>query len=193
MHASWALLCALAGAASGAAAAPDVLIVYDAGPVYKTVAPAADDVVAGASAAVVNCRTAAERLGAEFEARKLTVRLAAVADIHDRRELLEARLLVLGSPVRFSNVSWEMKKLFDEQFYRIYMTARPEFARRRIAAFAVGEVEPAARGALEVMRAAVHDCGGTLEQTLVLLSGAGRVEAARDIREFAGALTAALH
>ncbi|HVX66367.1 MAG TPA: hypothetical protein VHA11_07190 [Bryobacteraceae bacterium] len=185
------LMCALAMAACGAAAGPDVLIVYDGGPVYKTVAPAADDAVAGASAAVVNCRTVAERLGAELEARKLRVRLAAAADIHDRRELLAAPLLVLGSPVRFSNVSWEMKRLFDEHLYRIRATAPPELAKHRIAGFAVGEVEPAARATLEAMRAAVEDCGGKLEQTRVLLSGTSRVEAARDIREFAAALTAA--
>jgi hypothetical protein len=175
------------------AAGPDVLIVYDAGAVYKTIAPETGVVVAGASSSAVNCKTVAERLGAELEQRKLTVRLALVSDIHDRRELMEPRLLVLGTPVRFSNVSWEIKKLFDEQFYRIFTTSRAEFARHQVAAFAMGEVEPAARAALDTMRAAVHDCGGTLGETLVLVADTGRVESVRDIRQFAGVLASALH
>ncbi len=175
------------------AAGPDVLIVYDASRPYKTVAPAADDAVTGASAASINCRIAAERLGAALEARNLTVRLVPVSEIRDYRELLEPRMLVLGSPVRFSNVSWQMKKLFDDHFYRIYTSARQEFATRRLAAFAVGEVEPAAQAALDSMRSATHDCGGTLGATLVLLTGSSRTEAERDIRQFTGTLAGALH
>jgi len=187
------IVLALGCTARALAGGPDVLIVYDGGALYKTIAPAADEgAIAGATAASVNCRTIAERLGAALESRNLTVRLAGAAEIRDYRELLEARMVVLGSPVRFSNMSWEMKRLMDEHFYGVYTRARPEFARRKVAAFAMGEVEPGARAALDAIAVAVRECGGTPGDTLAVVAGTSRADAERDIRQFAAALAEAL-
>ncbi len=177
----------LAAWACTAFAAPaDVLIVYDPGPVYNTVAAGADDTLtSGATRATVNTKKIAEALRAGLEARQLTVRVVPVSKLRKHEDLLEPRLIVLGTPTRFSNMSWETKKLFDEQFFQLLKRKPAELAKRKVAAFALGEVEPAATAALDTVRKAVEDCGGKLEGTLAMVTSASRADLERDARQFA--------
>ena len=146
------LTAALVSGASAGTGPPDVLVIYDSGLPSKTISEvtAADnDVMAGPTPKVTNCRTVAQELAATLESRGLVVRVVEASAVENPK--VQARVIVLGSPARFWNVSWRMKKFFDEQFGRIYISSKQEFATLRVAAFAMAEIEPSAAAALKAI------------------------------------------
>ena len=106
-------------------------------------------------------------------------------EIKHRDEILRARLVVIGSPAYFANVSWKIKKLFDEQFHRIYLLEKKRLAKRRIAAFAMAEIEPSARSALKAIKAVVRDCKGRFGPTMIFLTKHSKKEIRKRINQLA--------
>ncbi len=125
------LTAALVSGASAGTGPPDVLVIYDSGLPSKTISEvtAADnDVMAGPTPKVTNCKTVAQELAATLESRGLVVRVVEASAVKNPKVIHQARVIVLGSPARFWNVSWRMKKFSDEQFGRIYISSKQEFA-----------------------------------------------------------------
>jgi hypothetical protein len=160
---------------------PDILIIYSSGtplayysngPLFKKIremTPEGVDAVTTATPLKENCKTIAEKLAAALRERALVVRVAEAKDIAHRDEILRARLIIIGSPSRFGNVSWELKKLFDEQFSQIGALEEKGLAGRRIAAFSMAEVEPSAKGTLRAIEAVAVDCNGRFGPTMIFL------------------------
>lgn len=169
----------------------DVLIIYDSGIPSRSISemkPGDEYVMAGPTPAATNCETIANLLASAFESRDLVVRVIPAAEIVSQEEVLRSRLVILGSPTRFWNVSWKIKKLLDEVFGGIYVSRKKQFAKQRVAAFAMAEIEPSAEAALATIRAVARDCGGKLDHTLVVLTNHSQSEVRRRIRAFADQL-----
>lgn len=172
---------------------PDVLIIYSSGTPFKTISDMdAKDVDAVTTATPVgeNCRTIAERLASILRDKKLAVRVAEASQIKHRNEILGARLVVIGSPAYFWNVSWQIKKLLDEQFSQIYVFSKERLAKRRIAAFAMAEIDSSARATLKAIKAVVGDCKGRFGPTMTFLTKHSKKEISRRINRFADQLEA---
>lgn len=82
------------------------------------------DAVTGPTPVKENCRSIAQKLASALRDKKLVVRVAKATEVKHRNEILHPRVVVLGSPARFWNVSWEMKKLLDDQFGQIYVLGK---------------------------------------------------------------------
>ncbi|MCE5270923.1 flavodoxin domain-containing protein, partial [bacterium] len=82
------------------------------------------EAVSAATPVAHNTAQAARIIGAALEAEGLQVRLARVEEFEkkDWREVEAYDYFVLGSPAHFGQMSWEMKKFFDEAFHMIYMS-----------------------------------------------------------------------
>jgi flavorubredoxin len=169
----------------------DVLIIYSSGTPFKTVSdmkPKEVDAVTSPTPVNWNCKKIAENLGTALGSRKCTVRIANVTEIKHRNEILDARLVVLGTPARFWNVSWEMKKLLDEQFGKIYVMEKNKLGKKRIAAFAMAEIKGSAEDALEAIERMVGDCNGRFGPTAIFLTEHSRSEVEERIEKFADVL-----
>lgn len=175
---------------------PDVLVIYSTGTpfswtVIKSIAKRSDknvkeiDAITSPTPLKENCGTIAEKLASALRDKKLIVRVAETMEIKHRDEILRARLVVIGSPAYFANVSWKIKKLFDEQFHRIYLLEKKRLAKRRIAAFAMAEIEPSARSALKAIKAVVRDCKGRFGPTMIFLTKHSKKEIRKRINQLA--------
>lgn len=175
---------------------PDVLLIYSSGtpldyysngPLFEKIRnriPREVDAVTTATPLKENCRTIAEKLASALRDKKLVVRVAKAPEIKHRNEILRARLVVIGTPSRFSNVSWELKKLFDEKFSQIGALEEKGLAKRRIAAFSMAEIEPSARAALKAIKAVVRDCNGRFGPTMIFLIKDSKKEIRKRINKF---------
>ena len=121
----------------------DVLIVYAVGVPYGSISElsAADvDKVSGATPASYNTRTISSELASNLRARGFSVTLTAVENVRSHLEIFEHRVLVAATPVRFWNMSWMMKKFFDEIFERIYVAEKAHFRHWPVAGIVMAEV-----------------------------------------------------
>jgi flavorubredoxin len=176
---------------------PGVLIIYSTGtpldyyskgPLFKKIkemTPKGVDAVTTATPFKENCRTIAEKLAIALRERDLVVQVAEATEIKHRNEILRARLVIIGSPSRFGNVSWELKKLFDELFSQIGALEEKGLAKRRIAAFSMAEIEPSANGTLRAIKAVVGDCRGRFGPTRIFLLKHSKKEIQKRINQFA--------
>lgn len=183
----WALSSAVNQASEEQENPPDVLIIYSSGTPFKTISDMnAKEVDAVTTPTPVreNCKSIAEKLASALRNKKFVVRVAETTEIKHHNEILRARLVVLGSPAYFANVSWRMKKLFDEQFAKIYVLGKDGLANRRIAAFSMAEVESSAHAALKAINAVVRNCKGRLGPTMTFLTKHSREEVNRRISRF---------
>jgi flavodoxin len=174
---------------------PDVLIIYSSGSPSKTISEMNTEdfhAIAGPTPKTMNCQILAQELAALLLDEGLSVRTTEVTKVESDEEVLAASLVVLGSPARFWNVSWQMKKLLDEKFGQIYGTAKERFASRKIAAFAMAEIEPSALAALDALKLAVQDCGGKMGPTLIVLTKDTNPDTQKKIRDFAHQLAVLL-
>jgi flavodoxin len=176
---------------------PEVLIIYSTGTPFEweVVMKKASkrstreieeiDAITTPTPSVQNCTTIAQKLAAVLRERHFTVRIAETGEIEHRNEILGARLLVIGSPAYFGNVSWKMKKLFDEQFHKIYMLEKNRLAKKRVAAFSMAEVDGSANGTLRAIKAVVGDCRGRFGPTMIFLLKHSKKEIQKRINQFA--------
>ena len=174
----------------------DVLIIYSSGTpldyykkgglfaAIKKEKPDPADAVTTATPTMVNCRIIAERLQKELQGHSINVRVATASEIQDRSEILGARLVVIGTPSRFWNVSWEIKKLFDEVFSQVGALEDRGFDGRKLAAYSMAEIQPSADKAIEAVRHAVQDCNGRLGPTMTLVTSDSERKALKEIGIF---------
>jgi len=172
----------------------DMLIIYSSGNPFKNISdmsPKEVDAVTTPTPIQNNCRNIAEQLAFALRDKNFVVRVASAIDIKHRNEILRARLVVLGSPARFWNVSWQMKKLFDVQFAQIYVS-EGRLRKKRIAAFSMAEIDASARAALKAIKAVVADCKGQFGPTMTYLTKHSKKEVRKRINRFADKLAAAV-
>jgi hypothetical protein len=173
----------------------DVLFIYSSGTPSEKISNIDGkevDAVTTPTPLKENCRTITEKLASTLRDKKLVVRVAETSEIRDHSEILCTGLVVLGTPARFWNVSWELKKLFDEQFYMILKCEKDRLAKRRIAAFSMAEIVPSAEAALKAIKSMVTDCNGRFGPTTTFLTKHSREEISQRINQFADRLAALL-
>jgi len=174
----------------------DVLIIFSTGIPYnwkviKDIARGINkefkdiDAVTTPTPLTENCESIAIQLASVLRDKDLTVRIAETEEIEHRDEILRTRMVVVGSPAYFGNVSWKIKKLFDVQFHKIYLLEKGRLSNRRIAAFSMAEVRPSARGALEAIKSVVDDCNGRFGPTMIVLTEDSEKEVKMRINKFA--------
>jgi hypothetical protein len=171
----------------------DVLIVYASGTPSKIRGiifektkqgrPDEVDAVTLATPLVENCETIAQKLSAWLSENRLAVRAVRTRDIKSFNEILLARQVIIGTPARFWNVSWEVKKLFDEKFGAIYALDN-KLAGKRVSAYAMAEITPSAEAALRAIKSVVSDCGGKYGPTMTLLTEYSKSEIERRMHSF---------
>lgn len=167
---------------------PDVLLIYSSGTPSITISkmsPESSDAVTCPTPEKENMKTVSEKLGTELRSKKLTVRVAESHEIKHPDEILQARMVIIGSPSYFGNVSWPIKKFFDELFGKIYASGSERLDGKRIAAFSMAEIEPSARHTLETIQRAVSDCRGTFGPTMIVLTEHSEQDIIERVTEFA--------
>ncbi len=169
----------IADSVEPAAPNKDVLIVYAVGVPYRTISElsAADvDKVSGATPASYNTRAISSELASKLRARGFSVTLKTVEDVRSHREIFEYRVLVAATPVRFWNMSWMMKKFFDEIFARIYVAEKACFRDWPVAGIVMAEISDSAEAALGTIRSVLQDCGTDLSLSSYFLTNYSSVE-----------------
>jgi flavodoxin len=175
----------------------DVLIIYSTGTSFKTISdmnPQEVDAVTTATPEKENCKSIAEKLAAILSLKGLSVRVTEATKIKHRDEVLKAKLIIIGTPGRFGNVSWEIKKLLDEEFGRIYILSKGDRGPigLKIAAFSMAEIENSAQEALEAINKAVRECKGELVHTITFLTKHSREEIDQRIMKFGNQISTLL-
>lgn len=177
----------------------DILIIYSTGNPYdwnslEDIAKGIEtdlkdiDAITTPTPLTVNCGNIARELAASLSEKNLIVRVAETMEIKHRDEILQARMVVVGSPAYFGNVSWQIKKLFDEQFHKIYLLEKGRLSKKRIAAFSMAEVNGSARSALQAIRSVVIDCKGRFGPTTIFLTKHSKTEINNRVEEFSAQL-----
>lgn len=170
----------------------NVLIVYSSGSPVQDIYDRRNYEVDGVSSPTprsVSCELVAKKVGAKLRSVRMEVRVAEAKEIERYEEILNADVLVIGSPAHFSNVSWEMKRLFDEQFHKIYMLRKEKLGKKKVAAFATAEIEFSANAALKAIKAVVQDCRGDFGPTLVILLDHSESEIDQKVQAFVRKIT----
>lgn len=150
-----------------------VLIIYSSGYSSKTLSDFKAEEIEGVTGPTpfdMNCKIFAQKLSVNITKSGYKVKVVDVSEIKDYRELLLYPNIVLGCPAKFWTVSWEMKKLFDEHFAKIYVGHKNEFGAKYFASFAMAEIKPCAESTLADIRNAIMDCGGTINDNAILLT-----------------------
>ena len=169
-------------------AASDILIVYSSGTPSITISDIPHenvDAITCPTPEKENMKTVSEKLGTALRERKLTVRVAEASDIKHPDEILRTGIVIIGSPSYFGNVSWVIKKFFDEHFGLIYASGEKRLGGKAVASFSMAEVEPSARGTLKAIDRAVRDCRGIIGPTMIILVKQPEEEINLKIKQFA--------
>jgi len=165
----------------------DVFIIYSSGTSVKDIYDKKNyevDAISQPTPKNVNCGIVANKLSANLRDLKIKVRIAEAREIKHHDEILSANILVIGSPAYFSNVSWEIKKMFDKQFHKIYMLREKRLDRKMIAAFATSENKSSGKNALKAIRSVVKDCRGNFGPTMIVLIGYSENQINQEIEKF---------
>ncbi|MHB9028906.1 MAG: flavodoxin family protein [Candidatus Latescibacterota bacterium] len=147
---------------------PDVLIIFTSGTPRGTAGNQTTDAVTLPTPKEPNVRTIAGKISESLKKEGLTVRLAHASEVKSPEEILQSGMIIFGSPAYFNNISWEMKKLIDEQFVRIF-ALKTRLNGKRAAAFSMAEVIPSAEATLNVLKNTVTDCQGVFGPTMACL------------------------
>ena len=154
--------------------APKVLLVYSSGEptdwqnLLKN--PTVLDAITNPTPIKRNVHKLALHIRDYLEKNGVSVRLARVEDFtkDDWAEIRSYDTVVFGTPSRFWNVSWEMKRFLEQIFIRIKLLSESGASGRTYAAFALAEILPSSVEALERMAKTISDSGGTLPPALRL-------------------------
>ncbi len=162
--------------------APDILIVYSSG--SKPVGGGQPDAVTTPTPADENMKTVTEKLSTALIARKLTVRVALAHEIRTPEEIFASRVLVIGSPSYFWNVSWQIKKFFDERFSEM-SSRKDRLGKHKVAAYTQAGGKEGADLTIAAIQQAVNRWNGTFGPTMSLLAGNKPDEVKPAIEKFA--------
>ena len=173
----------------------DILLIFSSGTPYKDIrhfGAGEIDAITMATPMKENCRTISEKIASLLRGRQLNVSVIEATRIKHRNEILGARLVVIASPSHFGNVSWEIKKVLDEQFWKIYLL-RKKLNKKRIAGFAMAETKNSADGTLKAIERVVDDCRGEFGPTGIFLTNYSTEEINQQIKTFADQLASLAH
>lgn len=179
------ILCAAleaAGQAGSQAKGPDVLIIYATGDVPPSTGKS--DALTTPTPAKGNMKTLSEKLSASLTGKKLTVRLASVSERIPPKDILASRMVIMGSPSYWSNVSWQMKKYIDEQFTPFY-SIKGRMNKTKAGAFSMAASETSANRTIEVLKELIVENNGSFGPTMVVAGKVTPEETAVKIAAFA--------
>lgn len=151
----------------------DVLVIYSSGTPYKTISEVEKDKIDGITGTTpleYNCKRIAMNMVSELREKKIDAVLVHASEIRDYKQILQAKAIVIGSPSRFWNTSWEVKKLFDDVFEKIYVAHKPEFKKVHVFSYAMAEYRGSAELTLQMIGHAVHDCGNKVDSSMVFVT-----------------------
>ena len=154
--------------------APKVLLVYSSGEPtdWQNLLenPTVLDAITSPTPIKRNVHKLALRIRDYLEKNGVSVRLARVEDFtkDDWAEIRSYDIVIFGTPSRFWNVSWEMKRFLEQIFIRIKLLSKSGASGRTYAAFALAEILPSSVEALKRMAETISDSGGTLPPALRL-------------------------
>ncbi len=182
-----AALSCLAQTAQAQEKPSDILIVYSSG--SKPAGGGQPDAVTTPTPADENMKTVTEKLSTALAARKLTVRVALAHEIKTPEEIFASRVLVIGSPSYFWNVSWQIKKFFDERFSEM-SSRKDRLGKHKVAAYTQAGGKDGADLTIAAIQQAVNRWNGTFGPTMIILVPHGPEEIAKRIAAFADSVVA---
>jgi hypothetical protein len=150
-----------------------ILLVYTSGTPFKTLSdikPEEVDAVSGATPADVNVKTISQLLVKKLRTGNYTVHIAKASEINDYRELLQYNMLIIGTPTYFWNMNWEIKKMMDECFEKIYLSRRDDFKKMKHIVFAMSEYDKCAENAIKQVESGITDCSAKLDASMVFVT-----------------------
>ena len=129
--------------------AVDVLIVYFSGKVNAPKLPKPDagpvDIITQATPPKNNTKQIAEKIAAKLKQRQLKVTCVPVEKVKDPRIVLQAKVLLVGSPSYFSLPCWQVIRFIDEVLYRIYLAGGKRLSGKAVGVFSTADLKSYAR------------------------------------------------
>lgn len=171
---------------------PDsVLLVYSSGTPLEgfgvtTVSNEALDAITCPTPTENNTGIAARQIYEGLTEKGVAVRIARVEEFERKewRQLLAYRTIIMGSPTRHSNMSWEFKRFVDEVFHQIYMQVPERAGGIQFALFSTAAHGGGPEETMNAMETFIRHCNGVVVQRLNLNSGQTRREFDEAIRRF---------
>lgn len=139
------------------------LLVYSSGEPFMTITDIKDpgllDAISSPTPKVRNTAQVAQMIYDHLVQEGAHVRMARAEDFSsgDWRNVITYRTIILGSPARHWNVSWEMKRFIDLIMGRIYIHPH-RGENTQFALFTTAEIERSAEDCLTMMEKVVRDC-----------------------------------
>ncbi|MFA6472652.1 MAG: hypothetical protein WCU00_11495 [Candidatus Latescibacterota bacterium] len=175
------------GQSGSAAPVTDVIIVYATGNVHT--GPGKVDATSTPTPANENMKTVAGKLVSALTAKKISAKAVLASDVKNPDEMMKSKLIVLGSPAYFSNVSWQFKKFVDEQFMLIWRQNN-RLNNHKVAAFCMAAEESSAEKVIENLKDLVINARGTWGPTMTVLGKNSPDQVKEEVDTFADALEA---
>jgi flavodoxin len=151
----------------------DVLIIYSSGFPYASISEidtlAIDD-LSTPTPKLINCETIAQKLFSLLNEKELKVEIMEASEVNHWKEILEPKVVILGTPTYFYNVSWEMKKLMDEKFGQIYIYHKGDKIKPKFYMFTMAEIESSAVQTIAKIKQVLDDCRLDKGDELILLT-----------------------
>lgn len=166
----------------------DVLIIYSSGSPFDTITDIDEDKVDAVTTptpAHMNCERISKELFEQLHADSINVVLKKALDIEDRQEILNARVVVIGSPAYFWNVSWQIKKLIDEKFAELYILRSQKKRYMNFAVFTMAEIKSSADQAMQKLVQAIKDCKGEVGPKQIFLAKYSLKKVKKQVKQFA--------
>ncbi len=164
-----------------------ILIVYSSGTPYKTLSdikPEELDAVSGATPMDMNVAMISQKLCSKLKDH-YTVRLAKASEMVSYKEILQYDMLIIGAPTYFWNINWEIKKMIDEQFEKIYIAKRDEFKGMKHIVFAMSEYGKCAEAANQKLESAITDCSAKLDASQIFITKESQADYEKQISHLA--------
>jgi hypothetical protein len=73
--------------------------------------------------------------------RNIDLKMLKYEEAIDLKDILETDLLLLGTPTRFSNISWELKKFIDVTLYPIYVHKKNKLDKKFVSIFTTSDLK----------------------------------------------------
>ena len=185
----------LAQEVSEIAKTDSVLLVYSVGePVegfgVERVSNEALDAVTCPTPVAKNTGVAARKIFQGLADKGVAVRLARAEEFarEDWRQLLRYKTIIMGTPTRHSNMSWEFKRFVDQVVHQIYMQVPERAKGTQFALFATAASGGGPDTAMNTMESFISHCKGTVVRKLSLHSGQTQQEFDESIGQFCGVI-----
>lgn len=151
----------------------DILIIYSSGFPYASISEIdtlSIDNLTTPTPKLINCKTIAQKLFSLFNEKELKTKILETSEVNYWKEILSSKVVILGTPTYFWNMSWEMKKLIDEKFGQIYIHGKGEKIKTKFCIFTISEIETSAIQTIGKIKQVLDDCRLEKGDELVLLT-----------------------